>query len=288
VHEALHRPCKLSKMLNGFEVSFAIPPEAGRSFGWSLQREAADAIEARDMGSLLGGCQSHEIQLNVSAAASIRYGMTKRITEVLKKRKQSTKGAKAGFHLPCPYPSRWKERANLTQSAPPNVPAVRQHRKGLIHWTTDSMKPHNCIFDFPSHGCGRFKHPYDSNFGNARLGVMRHESDLALAMQHVARAKQIVAKERALGSWMPDAQPSTPSKRRRSLVRSGYLRITSACFAGSCANRHREARPSLPFSHRVSRGSLREASRLCTASVAKFCAGKTAAEEAVGLQQSKK
>ena len=31
------------------------------------------------------------------------------------------------------------------------------------------MKPHNCIFDFPSHGCGRFEHPDDFNFGNARL-----------------------------------------------------------------------------------------------------------------------
>ena len=40
------------KTPNGFEVSFAIPPEAGRSFGWTLQREASDAIEARDIGEL--------------------------------------------------------------------------------------------------------------------------------------------------------------------------------------------------------------------------------------------
>jgi len=37
------------KTPNGFEVSFAIPPEAGRSFGWTLQREAAATIEARDI-----------------------------------------------------------------------------------------------------------------------------------------------------------------------------------------------------------------------------------------------
>lgn len=38
------------KTPDGFEVSFAIPPEAGRSFGWTLQREASDAIEARALG----------------------------------------------------------------------------------------------------------------------------------------------------------------------------------------------------------------------------------------------
>lgn len=32
---------------NGFEVSFAMPLEACRSFGWTLQHEASDAIEAR-------------------------------------------------------------------------------------------------------------------------------------------------------------------------------------------------------------------------------------------------
>jgi len=37
------------KTPNGFEVSFAFPPEAGRSFGWILQREAAATIEARDI-----------------------------------------------------------------------------------------------------------------------------------------------------------------------------------------------------------------------------------------------
>jgi hypothetical protein len=35
------------KAENGFEVSFAIPLEACRSFCWTLQREARDAIEAR-------------------------------------------------------------------------------------------------------------------------------------------------------------------------------------------------------------------------------------------------
>lgn len=35
------------KTPNGFEVSFAIPLEACRSFGRTLQREASDAIEAR-------------------------------------------------------------------------------------------------------------------------------------------------------------------------------------------------------------------------------------------------
>jgi hypothetical protein len=38
------------KTPNGFEVSFAIPLEACRSFGWTLQREASDAIEARKIG----------------------------------------------------------------------------------------------------------------------------------------------------------------------------------------------------------------------------------------------
>jgi hypothetical protein len=37
---------------NGFEVAFAIPPKAGRSFGWTLQREAAATIEARDIEEL--------------------------------------------------------------------------------------------------------------------------------------------------------------------------------------------------------------------------------------------
>jgi hypothetical protein len=36
------------------------------------------------------------------------------------------------------------------------LPLQAQERKGGM---TDSMKPHNCIFDFPSHGCGRFEHP---------------------------------------------------------------------------------------------------------------------------------
>ena len=35
------------KTPNGFEVSFAMPLEACRSFGWTLQHEASDAIEAR-------------------------------------------------------------------------------------------------------------------------------------------------------------------------------------------------------------------------------------------------
>jgi hypothetical protein len=35
------------KTENGFEVSFAMPLEACRSFGWTLQHEASDAIEAR-------------------------------------------------------------------------------------------------------------------------------------------------------------------------------------------------------------------------------------------------
>ena len=38
------------KTPNGFEVSFAIPLEACRSFGWTLQREASDRIEARKIG----------------------------------------------------------------------------------------------------------------------------------------------------------------------------------------------------------------------------------------------
>jgi hypothetical protein len=40
------------KTPNGFEVSFAIPPEAGRFFGWTLQREAAATIQARDIEEL--------------------------------------------------------------------------------------------------------------------------------------------------------------------------------------------------------------------------------------------
>ena len=35
------------KTESGFEVSFAMPLEACRSFGWTLQHEASDAIEAR-------------------------------------------------------------------------------------------------------------------------------------------------------------------------------------------------------------------------------------------------
>jgi hypothetical protein len=35
------------KTENGFEVSFAIPLEACRSLGWTLQHEASEAIEAR-------------------------------------------------------------------------------------------------------------------------------------------------------------------------------------------------------------------------------------------------
>jgi len=35
------------KTPNGFEVSFAMPLEACRSLGWTLQHEASDAIEAR-------------------------------------------------------------------------------------------------------------------------------------------------------------------------------------------------------------------------------------------------
>jgi hypothetical protein len=35
------------KTENGFEVSFAMPLDACRSFGWTLQHEASDAIEAR-------------------------------------------------------------------------------------------------------------------------------------------------------------------------------------------------------------------------------------------------
>jgi len=36
------------KTTNGFEVSFGIPFEACRSFGWNLQRGANEAIEASD------------------------------------------------------------------------------------------------------------------------------------------------------------------------------------------------------------------------------------------------
>jgi hypothetical protein len=54
IESAREHSCLIAtlKTPNGFEVSFAIPPEAGRSFGWTLQREASDAIEARDIGKL--------------------------------------------------------------------------------------------------------------------------------------------------------------------------------------------------------------------------------------------
>jgi hypothetical protein len=54
IENAKEHSCLIAtlKTPNGFEVSFAIPPEAGRSFGWTLQREASDAIKARDMGEL--------------------------------------------------------------------------------------------------------------------------------------------------------------------------------------------------------------------------------------------
>jgi hypothetical protein len=54
IESAKEHSCLIAtlKTPNGFEVSFAIPPEAGRSFGWTLQREASDAIKARDMGEL--------------------------------------------------------------------------------------------------------------------------------------------------------------------------------------------------------------------------------------------
>ena len=53
IESAKEHSCLIAtlKTPNGFEVSFAIPPEASRSFGWTLQREAADAIE-RDTGEL--------------------------------------------------------------------------------------------------------------------------------------------------------------------------------------------------------------------------------------------
>jgi hypothetical protein len=54
IESAKEHSCLIAtlKTPNGFEVSFAVPPEAGRSFGWTLQREASDAIEARDIGEL--------------------------------------------------------------------------------------------------------------------------------------------------------------------------------------------------------------------------------------------
>ena len=54
IESAREHSCLIAtlKTPNGFEVSFAIPPEAGRSFGWILQREASDAIKARDIGEL--------------------------------------------------------------------------------------------------------------------------------------------------------------------------------------------------------------------------------------------
>ena len=54
IESAKEHSCLIAtlKTPNGFEVSFAIPPEAGRSFGWTLQREASDAIEARTIGEL--------------------------------------------------------------------------------------------------------------------------------------------------------------------------------------------------------------------------------------------
>jgi hypothetical protein len=54
IESAKEHSCLIAtlKTPNGFEVSFAIPLEAGRSFGWTLQREASDAIEARDIREL--------------------------------------------------------------------------------------------------------------------------------------------------------------------------------------------------------------------------------------------
>ena len=49
------------KTPNGFEVSFAIPPEAGRSFGWTLQREASAAIEAREIEELAAAANRAKI-----------------------------------------------------------------------------------------------------------------------------------------------------------------------------------------------------------------------------------
>ena len=51
IEGAKERTCLIAtlKTPNRFEVSLAIPLEACRSFGWTLQREASDAIEARKM-----------------------------------------------------------------------------------------------------------------------------------------------------------------------------------------------------------------------------------------------
>lgn len=49
VEAAKEHSCLIAtlKTENGFEVSFAMPLDACRSFGWTLQHEASDAIEAR-------------------------------------------------------------------------------------------------------------------------------------------------------------------------------------------------------------------------------------------------
>jgi hypothetical protein len=67
IEGAKERSCLIAtlKTPNGFEVSFAIPLEACRSFGWTLRREAYDAIEAWELG---GGRQPHQIQLNATLA----------------------------------------------------------------------------------------------------------------------------------------------------------------------------------------------------------------------------
>jgi hypothetical protein len=53
IESAKERRCLIAtlKTPNGFEVSFAIAPEAGRSFGWILQHESSQAIEAPDIGA---------------------------------------------------------------------------------------------------------------------------------------------------------------------------------------------------------------------------------------------
>jgi hypothetical protein len=43
------------KTPNGFEVCFAMPLEACRSFGWTLQHEASEAIEARKIAEQAAG-----------------------------------------------------------------------------------------------------------------------------------------------------------------------------------------------------------------------------------------
>jgi hypothetical protein len=57
IESAKEHSCLIAtlKTPNGFEVSFAIPPEAGRSFGWTLQREASDMIEAREVRGRVTG-----------------------------------------------------------------------------------------------------------------------------------------------------------------------------------------------------------------------------------------